>query len=27
VPGRKDYPLLFDAEYKPKAAFKEVVNF
>lgn len=27
VPGRKDYPLLFDAEYKPKAAFREVVNF
>lgn len=27
VPGRKDYPLLFDKEYQPKAAFKDVVNF
>lgn len=27
VPGRKDYPLLFDQNYKPKAAFWPVVNF
>ncbi|MCF0069665.1 endo-1,4-beta-xylanase [Dyadobacter sp. CY261] len=27
VPGRKDYPLLFDSQYKPKAAFNNVVNF
>ncbi|WP_229249347.1 endo-1,4-beta-xylanase [Dyadobacter sandarakinus] len=27
VPGRKDYPLLFDENYKPKAAFEQVVNF
>jgi endo-1,4-beta-xylanase len=27
VPGRKDYPLLFDKDYKPKAAFNDVVNF
>ncbi len=27
VPGRKDYPLLFDQNYKPKAAFGPVVNF
>lgn len=27
VPGRKDYPLLFDKELKPKKAFTEVVNF
>jgi endo-1,4-beta-xylanase len=27
VPGRKDYPLLFDQNYKPKKAFQEVVGF
>jgi endo-1,4-beta-xylanase len=27
VRGRKDYPLLFDKELKPKKAFWEVVNF
>jgi endo-1,4-beta-xylanase len=27
VPNRKDYPLLFDQEYKPKKAFDGVVNF
>jgi endo-1,4-beta-xylanase len=27
VPGRKDYPLLFDKELKPKKAFSEVVDF
>jgi len=27
VPGRKDYPLLFDQNYKPKKAFDNVVNF
>lgn len=27
VPGRKDYPLLFDERYKPKKAFEGVVNF
>ena len=27
VPGRKDYPLLFDQNYKPKKAFDGVVNF
>ncbi|CAG5001145.1 Endo-1,4-beta-xylanase B [Dyadobacter sp. CECT 9275] len=27
VPGRKDYPLLFDENYKPKKAFEGVVNF
>ena len=27
VPGRKDYPLLFDQHYKPKKAFEGVVNF
>jgi len=27
VPGRKNYPLLFDANLKPKKAFWEVVNF
>ncbi len=27
VPGRKDYPLLFDENYKPKRAFEGVVNF
>jgi endo-1,4-beta-xylanase len=27
VPGRKDYPLLFDQNNKPKQAFHEVVNF
>jgi endo-1,4-beta-xylanase len=27
VRGRKDYPLLFDANLKPKQAFREVVNF
>ena len=27
VPGRKDYPLLFDEDYKPKKAFDGVVGF
>ncbi len=27
VPGRKDYPLLFDQNLKPKEAYKQVVNF
>ena len=27
VPNRKDYPLLFDQNYKPKKAFDGVVNF
>ena len=27
VPGRKDFPLLFDADFKPKKAFWEVVKF
>ncbi|MFC5285098.1 endo-1,4-beta-xylanase [Pedobacter alpinus] len=27
VQGRKNYPLLFDADFKPKKAFWEVVNF
>ncbi|TGE06176.1 endo-1,4-beta-xylanase [Hymenobacter fodinae] len=27
VPGRKNYPLLFDQNLKPKKAFQEVVNF
>ena len=27
IPGRKDYPLLFDQNNKPKAAFFEVVKF
>ncbi len=27
APGRKDYPLLFDKDLKPKKAFGEVVNF
>lgn len=27
VPGRKDYPLLFDQTYQPKKAYREVVNF
>ena len=27
VPGRKDYPLLFDKDLKPKKAFDEVVKF
>jgi endo-1,4-beta-xylanase len=27
VRGRKDYPLLFDKDLKPKRAFMEVVNF
>lgn len=27
VPGRKNYPLLFDADLKPKKAYWEVVNF
>lgn len=27
VPGRKDYPLLFDTEMKPKPAFDQVVQF
>ena len=27
VPGRKDYPLLFDENYKPKKAFEGVVGF
>ena len=27
VPGRKDYPLLFDQQYQPKKAYQEVVNF
>ncbi len=27
VPGRKNYPLLFDVNLKPKKAYREVVNF
>lgn len=27
VEGRKDYPLLFDEDLKPKAAYREVVDF
>ncbi|MFB9292296.1 endo-1,4-beta-xylanase [Persicitalea jodogahamensis] len=27
VPGRKDYPLLFDQNYQPKEAFWQVVKF
>lgn len=27
VPGRKDYPLLFDTTYRPKKAFEAVVTF
>ncbi len=27
VPGRKDYPLLFDQNLNPKEAYKQVVNF
>ncbi len=27
VRGRKDLPLMFDLDYKPKEAFWEVVNF
>jgi endo-1,4-beta-xylanase len=27
VPGRKNYPLLFDAQFKPKKAYWEVINF
>lgn len=27
VPGRKNYPLLFDTQLKPKKAYWEVVNF
>lgn len=27
VPGRKDYPLLFDENYQPKSAFFQVVDF
>lgn len=27
VQGRKNYPLLFDANYKPKAAYWGVVDF
>lgn len=27
VQGRKDYPLLFDKDLKPKRAFDEVINF
>lgn len=27
VPGRKDYPLLFDQTSQPKRAFRGVVNF
>ncbi|RFS14114.1 endo-1,4-beta-xylanase [Emticicia sp. C21] len=26
-PGRKDYPLLFDTEFKPKPAYWEVIKF
>jgi endo-1,4-beta-xylanase len=27
VPGRKDYPLVFDKDLKPKKAFWKIVNF
>lgn len=27
VPGRKDYPLLFDQNHRPKQAYREVINF
>jgi endo-1,4-beta-xylanase len=27
VEGRTDYPLLFDAEFQPKKAFKAIVDF
>jgi endo-1,4-beta-xylanase len=27
VPGRKDYPLLFDTELKPKNCYQEVIKF
>jgi endo-1,4-beta-xylanase len=27
VPGRKNYPLLFDQEFKPKKAYWEVIDF
>ena len=27
VPGRKDYPLLFDKDLKPKKAYSAVINF